>query len=203
MKKVFFFIGISIILLSCSTENTNTIDSKYSYEIKRILGSKKILFDSPLPFKLKVHKEFSYAIDTLEIDLNGPTNDYMVMSCSALIDSETSATDIKPHVNYIKFINLETIWDDNKTKHISLQDEFDQHNPKFFSYSKSNINISSHPELFNDRYAGFANNEYSYTTLEIKPEIGNDIELIQTTDNYTVGEEILYDGVYYVVISKS
>ncbi|RXP46870.1 hypothetical protein EC396_13400 [Lutibacter sp. HS1-25] len=201
MKNVLIFLGIIIIFFGCSDESDNSdiIDLKYSYEIKKILGSKVSAESNIAPNHLSVLKQFSYTIDTLEINLNGSNAGSFAfkIESSANIDIVTPARNIKPHVNYIKFIKLATNWENNKTKHIFLTDKYNS--PKlFFSYSECNIDLSSYPELFINNP-----NQPTYTILEIKPKIGNDTEVLETENDYSVGQEITYNSVRYVVLSKS
>jgi hypothetical protein len=201
MKKIPIFTLVIIAFFSCTNEdsvNTNT-NQLNTYEIKKIIGNKQIVGADAGTNSLFFMKEFSFCIDTLEIDLNTPyANSFSLRIETSTFNSITStATGVAPHVNYIKFINLASNWISNKTKKIYLKDKSNVP-PIFITYSECNINLSNYPTLFVDNP-----NYPTYTLLDVKPKISTDIETITSSTEYNVGDIFYYNGLKYIIISKN
>jgi hypothetical protein len=195
MKRLLLLIGLVLVLLSCNSEDTNL--PTYNYEIKKILGRKVSLKAGNTLNDLIFNKACSYVIDTVEISLNGPasTLDFTVQ-CVTYETMIAKAVNVTPHVNYIKFIDLKTNWQDNKSKKMYLKDKNDMP-PKFFTYSGCNINLNNYPQFFvNNRYIP------TYASLGVKPIFKNDIEIFKSNNVYKIGAILILDGVQYKVISK-
>lgn len=200
MKKLLFLI-FSIIIVSCSSEGSENDNSNksYEYKVKRVLGGKVNAQTGIVPAPLWTVKQFSYTVDTLEIDLNAdPFPSYPIeISIEEYDDASTKApSSVKSHVNYINFINLKANWSDNAIRQIFLFERYSTRGASF-TYSESNLNLSDYPELFIDN-----KNIPSYFNLEIKDKIGDDLESISTNIEYEIGEEIFYNGLKFRVISK-
>lgn len=187
------------ILFSCTGgDEAGDANSIYTYEIQKILGPKWTLTAGSIQNALMFNKLNNYTIDTLAISLNGPSAGFIAFEvpCSTYETITTYASNITPHVNYIKFIDLKSRWEDNKSKRMFLIDK-NYNPPKFFTYSASNINLNNYPNFF-------VNNPYipTYVILEIKPKVTNDIEIFKSNNLYEVGVIFLRDGRQYKVISK-
>ncbi len=199
MKKIILLFGIIYILFSCTGgDEAGDANSIYIYEIQKILGPKRTLRAGNVQNDLIFNKSFSYVIDTVEISINGPSAGFIAFAveCKTFETSTTFASNVTPHVNYIKFIDLKANWGDNKSKQMSLIDKNNMP-PKFFTYSACNINLNNYPQFF-------VNNPYipTYAILEVKPKVTNDIEIFKSNNLYEVGVIFLRDGKQYKVISK-
>lgn len=196
MKKIAALIVTLFILTSCSNEDENS-PTVYTYEIKRNFGRKVSLKAEAIQNSLIFNKSLSYTIDTLEISLNGAnaTAFSFRVDISTFNTTTTLERSETPHVNYIKFIDLKTIWEDNKSKKIFLEDK-NYNPPKFFTYSGCNINLSNYPQFFVNNP-----NIPSYSTLGVK-SIVNNIEIFESKNVYAIGDIISRDGIQYKVISK-
>jgi hypothetical protein len=201
MKKISVFTLVIIALFSCTNEdnvdaNPNQLNT---YEIKKIIGTKQTAAADAGANSLLFLREFSFCIDTLEIDLNATfANSYSLRIETTTFNSiTTTVSGVAPHVNYIKFINLASNWSNNKTKKIYLKDK-NNVPPIFMTYSECNINLSSYPTFFVDNP-----NYPTYTTLVVKPKIGTATETITSSNQYNVGDIFYYNGLKYVIISKN
>jgi len=210
MKKVIFLpmlFVLSFFIFGCSSEDDSSNDSdnnnpsiEYRYEIKKVIGNKVEVYSQTTPAFMGTLKQHSYAIDTLEIDLNA--NPFLQLAIkielAQNVDIVTPASDtIMSHVNYINFINLQSSWEDNAYQHIYLETRYSSQ-PKKFTYSESNLNLSDYPELFVSNP-----NNNTYEILEISSSIGVNLETIYSFDDFPIGQLLLYNGVKYIVISRT
>lgn len=202
MKKIFLIVLVFIIA-SCSGDDTDTnnlpVEVTYTYEVKKILGGKVQVYSQAGCANMSTFEQKSHVIDTLEIDLNRNPNLQLAV-CIELAQYENITTpasnSIMSHVNYINFINLTSIWEDNVYQSIFLERTISGQ-PIKFTYSESNLNLSNYPELFISNI-----NNNTYETLDIVPEIGHDYEVINSTNDYDVGQHIFYGGIEYIVIRE-
>ncbi len=198
MKNIFIILILCTITLSCSSDNSDSSTSQYSYEIKKVIMPKWKIEAMPITNTFSTLGIKSYAMDTLEVNLNAPNTFSLRLSIVSqfdLINIAHSGTYV-PHVNYIKFVNLKQNWNDNITKTIFLEERNNNGN-KFFTYSESNIDLNLHSNLF-------FYNQYSptYVSLKKAPKIGADLETILSSFDYKVNGEIYYNEILYKVISK-
>ncbi|TYB80332.1 hypothetical protein ES676_01300 [Bizionia saleffrena] len=209
IMKIIATLIISILLFNCSSndeqvnnENGNGIEitTGYHYDIKKSIGGKVEAYSNVIPAFVGTSKSRSYAIDTLEIDLNKDyLNGFSIQVEIAQIISVTqpSPSNVYSHVNYINFVNLQPQWENNKRQRVFLENRYTSQ-PTKFTYSESNVNLSNHPNLF---VSNPQNN--TYEILDVKPKVGTDTQTIVLEDDYNVGDEIYYNQLYYKVITKT
>jgi len=199
MKKL-IYLFLALIIVACSGEDSSDNGNEtlgFQYELKRILGSKVYAESTVVPVRLGVLKQFSYTVDTLEIALNAVsmpiTN--VRLEIEAHLDIVTPApNDVVVHVNFINFINFQPILEDNAIQHISLSAGYTYPYNNWFTYSESNINLSDYPDLFRRGIGSII--------LAVRPKVGDELEILNSSNDYNVGAEIFRDGILYKVISK-
>ncbi len=205
MKRTILLCLLITIIFGCSEDDSVNSTQQYSYEIKKEIMTKQKIEANLLPNSFSTLGIKSYALDTLEIDLNGSNANSLKLEISYSYDllnqfPPYNREPVIPHVNYIKFINLRPNWKDNITQHIYFMR---QNNDTFFTYSESNINLNEHPNLFI-----YDKNNPTNIILNKAPKIGVDTETIRSNLDHSINSvifrynELTQYKIFYKVISK-
>ncbi|MFT4697612.1 MAG: hypothetical protein ACI9SJ_000741 [Flavobacteriaceae bacterium] len=167
--------------------------------MQRVLASKVYAESSTIPAFLQVLKQNSYTVDTLEIALNAipqPSFSLRIEIGAFLGIGNPAPNDVIVHVNYINFIDFQPILGDNATQNVWLEAVYSYPNNNWFTYSESNINLSNYSSLFR-----ISNG--SAIQLGVLPRVDYELETLNSSNDYSVGQEIVYRGIEYIIISKS
>jgi hypothetical protein len=198
MKKIIVILTLCVTSISCSNDNSGSGIPQYSYEIKKVISPKWKIEANPTANIFSTLGITSYAMDTLEVNLNAPNTFTLRLDIVSQFDLQNIAQigTYVPHVNYVKFVNLKPNWNDNIIKTIFL-DERNNNGDKFLTYSESNIDLNLHPNLF-------FYNQYNptYVSLKKAPKIGVDLETIISNVEHNVNSTIYHNEILYKVISK-
>tara|TARA_R110002020_G_scaffold151983_2_gene329458 strand:+ start:611 stop:1207 length:597 start_codon:yes stop_codon:yes gene_type:complete len=194
MRTIILPLILSLFLFSCDSDNDNINieeEVRHHYIAKRKLGESITAKAEVMPTKLAVMRIFSYAVDTLFIKMSNYNPEPGVgieIRCSANNTVVEIAQGVTPHVNYLKFIDLEDEWEDNYISFIRLTSPASFTS---FTYSESNIDLSEHPLLFY-KISG-------PVVIEQAPKVGTELEDKYLTEIYNVGDTIWTDPAYTVV----
>lgn len=191
MNKLFIFL-IPFILFACSSDETKDSDPEsYNYKVK-LAFHPKLDVSCGNVFDYGLAKEFSYTLDTLDISMTCTKGILLMINTIAWENIITRSNKIT-HIKHLNFIDLNPSHDSYKVKKILLNEDV-------FSYSTSNVDLKTMPNLFiNNPYV--QGREVHPEQIALSTRHPNYISNITSKELYDIGSIQNINGYYYEIIA--